>query len=118
MTKPVISASHSSSCLQISIYPAVCSPGANGCSLEISGHEIGNIAAVAVDFIVHEPSGIIDVVSERSRDSSFFDVPQHFCLGVVCVVGRLAENLRSANGELRNPTRLLVLFSAVYTIHR
>src|SRR5205823_10202779 len=105
--KPVISASHSSSCLQISMYPTVCSPGANGCNLETSGHEIGNIAAVAVDFIVHEPSGIIDVVSERSRDSSFFDVPQHFCLGVVCVEGRMAENLRSANGELRNTQRWL-----------
>src|SRR5207247_8711214 len=53
------------------MYPTVCSPGANGCNLETSGHEIGNIAAVAADFIVHEPSGIIDVVSERSRDSSF-----------------------------------------------
>ena len=35
-----------------------------------SGHETGNISAVAFSFIVHEPSGIIEVVSERSRDSS------------------------------------------------
>src|SRR5919204_6474763 len=37
-----------------------------------AGHEIGNISAVAFSFMVHEPSGIIEVVSERSRDSSFF----------------------------------------------
>ena len=30
----------------------------------------GNISAVALSFIVQEPSGIIEVVSERSRDSS------------------------------------------------
>src|SRR5206468_8428719 len=83
--KPVISASHSSSCLQISMYPTVCSPGANGCNLETSGHEIGNIAAVAVDFIVHEPSGIIDVVSERSRDSSFL-MYRNISVSVWCVL--------------------------------
>ena len=38
--------------------------------LENSGHEMGNISAVAFNFIVHEPRGIIERVSERSRDSS------------------------------------------------
>ena len=67
------------------MYPAVCSPGANGCSLEISGHEIGNISAVAFNFIVHEPSGIIEVVSERSRDSSFFRY-RSISVSVSCVL--------------------------------
>ena len=37
-----------------------------------SGQEIGNISADAFNFIVHDPSGIIEWQSERSRDSSFF----------------------------------------------
>ena len=69
--KPVISASHCSSWVHISVYPAVCALGANGCNFENSGHEIGNIAAVAFSFIVHEPNGIMEGHSERSRDSSF-----------------------------------------------
>jgi hypothetical protein len=44
--------------------------GANGCILPNSGHETGNISAAALSFIVQEPSGIIEAVSERSRDSS------------------------------------------------
>ena len=35
-----------------------------------SGQVTGIISAVAFSFIVHEPSGIIECVSERSRDSS------------------------------------------------
>ena len=35
-----------------------------------SGHVIGIISEVALSFIVHEPSGIIECVSERSRDCS------------------------------------------------
>jgi hypothetical protein len=31
---------------------------------------IGSISAAALSFIVHDPSGIIEVVSERSRDWS------------------------------------------------
>ena len=31
-----------------------------------SGHVTGIISVVALSFIVHEPSGIIDVVSDRS----------------------------------------------------
>ena len=45
--------------------------GANGCSAAKFGQLIGNISAAALSFIVHEPSGIIDVVSDRSRASSF-----------------------------------------------
>ena len=44
--------------------------GANGCSLPNCGHVTGTISAVALSFIVHEPSGIIECVSDRSRDSS------------------------------------------------
>ena len=35
-----------------------------------SGQVIGSISAVPLSFIVHEPSGIIDWHSDRSRDSS------------------------------------------------
>ena len=59
--------------------------GANGCSFEISGHEIGNISAVAFNFIVHEPSGIMEVVSERSRDSSFLRY-RSISVSVSCVL--------------------------------
>ena len=34
------------------------------------GQVTGSISEVALSFIVHEPSGIIEVVSERSRASS------------------------------------------------
>ena len=44
--------------------------GANGCSRPNSGHVTGIISDVALSFIVHEPSGIIDCASERSRASS------------------------------------------------
>src|SRR5262252_4952125 len=83
--KPVISANHSSNWRKMSMYPAACSVGTNGCNLEISGHEIGNISAVALSFIVHEPSGIIDVVNERSRDSSFLRY-RSISVSVSCVL--------------------------------
>ena len=35
-----------------------------------SGQVTGSISVVALSFIVHEPSGIIDVVSDRSLASS------------------------------------------------
>ncbi len=46
--------------------------GANGCRRLNSGQVIGSISAAAFSFIVHEPSGIMEVVSERSRDSRRF----------------------------------------------
>ena len=51
-------------------YPFGLLAGAKGWICAISRHVTGNISAVALSFIVHEPSGIIDVVSERSRASS------------------------------------------------
>ncbi len=33
---------------------------------------MGNISAAALSFIVQEPNGIIEVVSDRSRDSNLF----------------------------------------------
>ncbi len=35
-----------------------------------SGHDTGNISTVAFNFIVQEPSGIMDVVRDKSRDSN------------------------------------------------
>ena len=35
-----------------------------------SGHETGNISAAAFNFIVQEPSGIIEAVNDKSRDSN------------------------------------------------
>ena len=64
--KPVISASHSSRSQKIRRYPSVCSAGANGCRFAISGQVTGSISEVAFSFMVQEPSGIIEVVSDRS----------------------------------------------------
>jgi hypothetical protein len=44
--------------------------GANGCSPATSGQVTGSISTVAFSFMVHEPSGIMEWVSDRSRDSS------------------------------------------------
>jgi hypothetical protein len=54
------------------------------------GHEIGNISAVAFNFIMHDPSGIIEVVSERSRFQSA-EIAQHFRFGVVRVENGVGE---------------------------
>ena len=51
-------------------YPSVCDAGANGWIRPNSGHVIGTISAVALSFMVHEPSEIIECTSDRSRDSS------------------------------------------------
>src|SRR5438094_10431019 len=63
-----------------------------------------HFAAVAVDFIVHEPSGIIDVVSERSRDSSFL-MYRNISVSVWCVLKagwlRICE-VRTANCGIRS----------------
>ena len=47
-------------------------------------------------FIVQEPSGIIDVVSERSRDSRRADVTQEFRLRMITVKDRMIKKLRLA----------------------
>ena len=44
--------------------------GANGCSRLNSGQLTGIISVVALSFIVQEPSGIMALVSDRSRASS------------------------------------------------
>jgi hypothetical protein len=44
--------------------------GANGCSRAHLGQLIGTISAVPFSFMVHEPSGIMEWVSDRSRASS------------------------------------------------
>ena len=67
---PVISASQSRAARTCRGSRSSATRGANGCSFANSGHETGNISAVAFSFIVQEPSGIIECVSERSRDSS------------------------------------------------
>ena len=70
--KPVISASHCSNCWKMVCQPRACRSGANGCRRLSSGQVIGNISAAAFSFMVQEPSGIMDVANERSRDSSRF----------------------------------------------
>jgi hypothetical protein len=64
---PVISASQASSCVNSSAYPLAWSAGAKGCSSANSRQVTGSISEVALSFIVHDPRGIIEVVSERSR---------------------------------------------------
>jgi hypothetical protein len=68
--KPVISASQVSRSRKVSGSPRVWSAGANGCSRPNSGQVTGNISLVALSFIVHEPSEIIEWQSERSFASS------------------------------------------------
>ena len=68
---PVISASAFSSRPNIEAYPSACATGVKGWSPPTSGQVTGNISAVAFSFMVQLPSGIIECVSERSRDSSF-----------------------------------------------
>ena len=52
--------------------PASWSAGANGWIRENSGHDTGYISLAAFSFIVHEPSGIIDVSSPMSFRSRLF----------------------------------------------
>ncbi len=68
--KPVTSASQRSRSANISWYPRAWSRGANGWSFPSSGHVTGSISEVPLSFMVHEPSGIIECASERSRDCS------------------------------------------------
>ena len=67
---PVMRQSACSSSAKICEYPSAWSRGTNGCSRENSGHVIGSISAAAFSFIVHEPSGIIEVSRPTSLRSS------------------------------------------------
>ena len=69
---PVISQRAASNSSRTCRYPSACSSGAKGCRLENSGHVIGIISVAALSFIVHEPSGIIDVSKPMSFRSSDF----------------------------------------------
>ena len=51
-------------------YPTVLSAGANGWMAAKPGQEIGSISAVALSFIVHEPSGIMARSRATSRSAS------------------------------------------------
>ena len=51
-------------------YPRVWDNGAKGWSRANSGQVTGSISAVPLSFIVQEPSGIMDVVNDKSRLSS------------------------------------------------
>ncbi len=67
--RPVIPVSQRSRSRISSWYPVAWSGGAKGCRSASSGHDNGTISAVAFNFIVHEPSGIMEWASERSRAS-------------------------------------------------
>ena len=66
-SKPVIAQSMRSSPVQSARYPSAWSAGTKGCSAANPGKVTGIISAVALSFMVQEPSGII----ERSRATSF-----------------------------------------------
>ena len=70
--KPVIAASCASRSAAMRAKPRCCSGGAKGWTSANSGQVTGSISAVAFSFIVQEPSGIIEVVSERSRSFSLW----------------------------------------------
>ncbi len=65
--KPVISASHASRSAKHARVALRLVAGAKGCSAPSSGQVTGIISVVALSFIVHEPSEIIECVSDRSR---------------------------------------------------
>jgi len=67
--KPVTSASARSRRPNIEVKPFACVRGAKGWSPPTSRQVTGYISALALSFIVQLPSGIIECVSERSRDS-------------------------------------------------
>ena len=69
-SKPVISFSHASSSSMIRAYPSACPGGAKGWRPPNSGQVTASISAVAFNFLVQDPRGIILVVRERSLDSS------------------------------------------------
>ena len=69
---PVISPSHFSRSANNCWYPRVCFRGTKGCNPVNCGHDTGIISAAAFSFIVHDPSGIIECASDRSRDSRRF----------------------------------------------
>ena len=56
---PVTSASQRFRSSMSRRYPPTCTSGANGCTWANSGQLIGSISAVALSFIVQEPSGIM-----------------------------------------------------------
>ena len=69
-SNPVMAHNCSCNCSITDSYPATCSAGASGCGAIAAPYVIGIIAAAGFSFIVHEPSGIIDVarlISLRSR---------------------------------------------------
>ena len=49
----------------------------------IAGQVTGIISLVAFNFIVHEPSGIMLVVSEKVFGLQAIDIAEHFMLSVV-----------------------------------
>jgi hypothetical protein len=59
--------------------------GANGCSCPNSGHVTGSISAVALSFIVHEPSGIMLCTSGDVAPLELAHVAQQLGLAVVAV---------------------------------
>jgi hypothetical protein len=65
---PVMAASHRSSWLIISRYPAVWSLGAKGWIVEKPGQVMGAISTAALSYMVHDPKGII--VRSRARSLS------------------------------------------------
>ena len=66
---PVTSVSQEESCEINLLKPATCSTGAYGCNCENSGQVTGIISAVAFNFIVQDPSGIIVRSSAKSRSA-------------------------------------------------
>ena len=65
--------------------------GANGCRLPNSGQVSGIISAVALSFMVQEPSGIIARSSARSRSRELAHVAQQLGLGAVGVEHRMGQ---------------------------
>mmetsp|Transcript_10811 Transcript_10811/g.35495 ORF Transcript_10811/g.35495 Transcript_10811/m.35495 type:complete len:296 (-) Transcript_10811:1721-2608(-) len=65
-SKPVILQSWSARSSNICVYPCDCALGAYGCMLHVSFHVTGIISEVALSFMVHDPSEIIECTSERS----------------------------------------------------
>ena len=103
--KPVISASQGSRRSNSSGSPRSGRAAQRGGGRPNSGQVTGIISVVALSFIVHEPSGIIEWVSDRSRALQPPDVAQHLRLGVVAVEDRMGQEVagRGQCGASRGP---------------
>ena len=88
--------------------PAPARRARTGAAAPNSGQVTGSISAVALSFIVQEPSGIIEVVERQVPRLEPAHVAQHLVLGVVLVEDGMGEERARARERRRQPRRSAV----------